>query len=99
MPNTHGAILCSDSPFAMVESAIVCKETIDIVFGPHLFFTISGLGPRIHGVNVGKGVAREVTPPLAHLKNPVLVVVDDGRKGKRRDNTVQRRRQKRMLPF
>src|SRR5262245_49985087 len=99
MPDTLGAILGSDGPFAVVDREVVCKKTVDIVFDRHQVLPMSGLGPGIYGVYVGKGVAGETTPSLAHLKYPVLVVMDDDGKGKHRDNTVQGSRQNRTLPF
>ena len=89
MPNTLAAVLCPDNPFAVIESAVLSEDTIDIIFDPLSSFAICRLRPIIQSLNVGKRVAGEVGLPLAHLKNPVLVVVDDDGKRKRRDKTVQ----------
>src|SRR5262245_18247088 len=99
MPDAPGAVFCPNNPFAVVDSAVFSKMTIDIGFDPLAPFAVCGLGPAVHGVDVGKRVTGKARPTFAHLSNPVLVVVDEYRKGKPRDNSVQRRRQDRVLPF
>src|SRR5215471_1880595 len=74
MPDTLGAVLCSNIPFAVVEGAVLREETIDIVFGPLPTFSVCGFGPIVHRLNVGKRVTGVVCPPLAYLKDSVFAV-------------------------
>src|SRR5262249_49475983 len=90
MPDMHGTVFCSDRPFTVVEGAVFCAHTIDIVLGPRLVFAICDPGPIIDGVNVGKRAAGDTTPLLAHLKN-LIIVVNDHWDGKRRNNTIEGR--------
>src|SRR5262249_13961943 len=98
MPDTLGAVLCSNIPFAVVEGAVLREETIDIVFGPLPTFSVCGFGPIVHRLNVGKRVTGVVCPPLAYLKDSVFGV-NGYRQGKCCDNVVQSSRQDRTLPF
>src|SRR5215475_12327038 len=96
MPDTPGAVLCTNNPFAVVEGAVLCEETIDIVFAP--LPSVCGFGPIVHRLNVGKRVTGVVCPPLAYLKDSVFAM-NGYRQGKCRDNVVQSSRQDRTLPF
>ena len=89
MPDSSGPVFRPDYPITIVVGLSILKQPTDVLL--HRFFTrtVSAFRPVGNRRDVLDGITGKLGPALADLQNPVVLIMNDDRKGKVADRLVE----------